>query len=678
MKLAVACQLARSSVVCGVAAFAVLASPLVAAAHPTIPQVFAALGRVHAIDATAIAPHGRTIAWSEAAQAKRGTTTVSSEAIYVAPIGDATAATRITGCPGTLCDDGDFAWSPDGTKLAFLTTDGKGQAELAVATLPSGSTVRLTHGSHGPMTSPKWSPDGKRIAVLYTKGAPKAPGPLNPLGRDAGVLGATYFEQRIAIAPLAGGALRLVSPADLYVYEYDWSPDGTRFAASAAHGSGDDNWWVAELYTIASTSGATRKIHHPERQMASPRWSGDGKRIAYIGGLMSDEGITGGDVFTIPAAGGAATNITPDRKASITTIAWNGAAHTLLVTYLQGGAMGIASVNADTKTFAPRWRANETIFANSLGGFTSGNVGISLARDGVTSAVIRQSFTRAPEIAVGPIGAWKPFTARNATTPHVLARVRSISWKSDAYTPQGWLAYPDGYTPGKRYPMVVIAHGGPSFANESVFPNGPSAWDAMLASQGYFVFEPNPRGSYGQGEAFTAANIRDFGGGDLRDILTGIDAAERTVSIDDKRVGIFGWSYGGYMTMWALTQTHRFRAGVSGAGLANWQSYYGTNNISTWMIPFFGKSVYDDPAVYEKSSPIAFIKNVTTPTLLIAGDRDAEVPITQSYEYWNALKALHVPTRFVVYPDEGHLFGKVSDQIDVANRLVRWFDRWLK
>jgi dipeptidyl aminopeptidase/acylaminoacyl peptidase len=238
--------------------------------------------------------------------------------------------------------------------------------------------------------------------------------------------------------------------------------------------------------------------------------------------------------------------------------------------------------------------------------------------------------------------------------------------------------YPDGYAPGKRYPMVVVVHGGPSFANESTFPGGPGAFEAMLASQGYFVFEPNPRGSYGQGEAFTAANVRDFGYGDLRDILSGIDAAEHTVAIDDKRVGIFGWSYGGYMTMWALTQTHRFRAAVSGAGLSDWLSYYGTNNISTWMIPFFGKSVYDDPDVYAKSSPMTFIKNVRTPTLMVAGDRDAEVPITQSYEYWNALKALHVPTEFVVYPDEGHLFSKVPDQIDVATRLVGWFDRWMK
>jgi dipeptidyl aminopeptidase/acylaminoacyl peptidase len=192
------------------------------------------------------------------------------------------------------------------------------------------------------------------------------------------------------------------------------------------------------------------------------------------------------------------------------------------------------------------------------------------------------------------------------------------------------------------------------------------------------VFEPNPRGSYGGGEAFARANVKDFGGGDLRDILAGLDAAGALLPVDPQRVGIMGWSYGGYMTMWALTQTNRFKAAVSGAGLSDWLSYYGTNGIDTWMIPFFGASVYDDPEVYAKSSPIAFIKNVHTPTLMLGGTLDDEVPITQSYEYWHALKDLHVPAQLVVYPGEGHLFKKPADQLDTLRRVAGWFDRWLK
>jgi len=189
---------------------------------------------------------------------------------------------------------------------------------------------------------------------------------------------------------------------------------------------------------------------------------------------------------------------------------------------------------------------------------------------------------------------------------------------------------------------------------------------------------PNPRGSYGQGEAFTQGNVKDFGYGDLRDILKGVDAAVASAPIDGERVGILGWSYGGYMTMWAVTQTTRFKAAVAGAGIVNWQSYYGQNRIDQWMLPFFGASVYDDPAVYAKSSPITFIKNVKTPTLVLHGDRDSEVPTPQGYEFWHALKTLGVPTQLVVYENEGHAVSKPEHLRDMQKRTVEWFDRYLK
>ncbi len=243
---------------------------------------------------------------------------------------------------------------------------------------------------------------------------------------------------------------------------------------------------------------------------------------------------------------------------------------------------------------------------------------------------------------------------------------------------QGWLIFPPHAKPGARYPIVTLIHGGPAYAHYALFPYGAQAFQAALAARGYIVFEPNPRGSYGQGEAFTRANVKDFGYGDLRDILSGLDAVSQTIPVDPNRIGITGWSYGGYMTMWAITQTHRFKAAVSGAGLSDWLSYYGTNDIDTWMIPYFGASVYDDPQVYAKSSPIGFIKQVRTPALMLAGDRDAEVPVTQSYEYWHALRDLHVPTELVIYPGEGHLFAKSADQRDVMRRMTAWFDRWLR
>jgi dipeptidyl aminopeptidase/acylaminoacyl peptidase len=199
-----------------------------------------------------------------------------------------------------------------------------------------------------------------------------------------------------------------------------------------------------------------------------------------------------------------------------------------------------------------------------------------------------------------------------------------------------------------------------------------------LLEHGYAVFHPNPRGSYGQGERFTLANVRDFGHGDLRDILAGIDAATQAAPIDEARLGITGHSYGGFMTMWAVTQTDRFKAAVAGAGVSNWLSYYGENGIDAWMIPYFGASVYDDPAVYAQSSAINFIRNVKTPTFEYVGERDIECPAPQTQEFWHALKALNVPTSIMIYPGEGHGLRDPAHNADLMQRTLEWLDKYLK
>jgi dipeptidyl aminopeptidase/acylaminoacyl peptidase len=251
-----------------------------------------------------------------------------------------------------------------------------------------------------------------------------------------------------------------------------------------------------------------------------------------------------------------------------------------------------------------------------------------------------------------------------------------VEWDTEGFHVQGWLLYPADYDPSKTYPMVVMVHGGPASAVQPRWP-GVGYGGAPLSALGYFVFMPNPRGSYGQGEKFVQANRRDFGYGDLRDTLAGIDAVEKKVPVDDNRLGLTGWSYGGFMSMFAPTQTQRFRAVVAGAGISNWQSYYGQNLIDQWMPPFFGATVYDDPAVYAKSSAINFIKQVKTPMLIVVGDRDAECPAPQSFEMWHALRAQNVPTSLVVYPNEGHHFVDPAHQRDVLQRALAWFAKYL-
>jgi dipeptidyl aminopeptidase/acylaminoacyl peptidase len=409
----------------------------------------------------------------------------------------------------------------------------------------------------------------------------------------------------------------------------------------------------------------------PAMQVAVPRWSPDGKTIAFIGGLMSDEGANGGDIYTVSVSGGAPRNLTPGFKGSASWLAWRPSSQSIVFAEHVDGGSGIAEVNAGSGQVSTLWSGGESIGATGWG------PALSLSGDHKISAVIRQSFRQPPEVWAGPVGKWRTVTHANTDSRPLWGEARSLHWKSDEWSVQGWLVYPRDYREGRRYPMVVFVHGGPASA---VRPRWPGTFfdPTLLSSEGYFVFYPNPRGSFGQGEKFTKANVKDFGYGDLRDILAGVDEVVKTAPVDKDRLGLAGWSYGGYMTMWAVTQTNRFRAAVAGAGVANWQSYYGQNGIDQWLIPYFGASVYDDPAVYARSSPITFIKRVKTPTLILVGERDVECPVPQSYEFWHALKTLDVPTQLVIYPDEGHMVAQPKHRRDIMRRLTGWFDQYLK
>jgi len=635
-----------------------------------------AIKLVQPLSEVALAPDGRRLVYGGTVTGQRGGAEVGVSALWIADAHDGSGATRLTACPGAVCDEHGAMWSSDGRRIVFVTTDAKEQTQIAVAAA-DGREVHIVTQAQGPVDAPRFSPDGAHIAYLYAKGAPRTPGPLNPLARAAGVMSSAVFEQRLAVIGVEGGEEKLLGPDDLNIYEYDWSPDGQRFVVSAAHGSGDDNWWLAELDLIDAMSGALTPLAKPTVQIASPRFSGDGTRIAYIGGLMSDEGVTGGDVYILSAAGGTPEDVTPGLPASVQTLTWNGSKSRLIVTEFEAGDEVLASIDVDSKRQRELWHGAQMIWASTVDGFTPGTAGIALSRSGNWSAVIRQSYTSPPEVETGPPGWWHAITHVNAHVRPVTGKTVQVRWMSDGLHVQGMLIEPPTLLKGQRYPLIVTVHGGPAYAHYPIYPASPGDFAAAFAAAGYYVLRPNPRGSYGEGEAFTAANVKDFGYGDLRDILNGLDEVERTAPIDPTRVGIEGWSYGGYMAMWAITQTDRFKAAAAGAGLSDWLSYYGTNDIDTWMLPFFGASVYDDPKVYERSSPLTFIKNAHTPTLIVAGDLDAEVPITQSYEFWNALRRHNVATEFVVYPDEGHHFFKRADQADVVTRMLAWFDRYL-
>ncbi len=637
-----------------------------------LDRVIDSLLPVRAFREVAISPQGTRVAWVESLHEKNGSTS-SNSAIFIADLkSPAAPPRRISAASGENphAEHG-VAWSPEGKQLAFLSDAAKAaQLDLYVVNAAGGPARRLTQLT-GFLAEPHWSPDGKTLAFLFTENAPRAAGPLQPMTKDLGVVEQHIYEQRLATVDLASKQVRQVSPADLYVYEYDWSPDSESFVATAAHGSGDNNWYIAELYTLDAGTGKAKSIYKSPLQIAVPRWSPDGKIIAFIGGLMSDEGNIGGDIFVLPAAGGEPRNLTPEIKTSPSWVAWLSSSKQILFGESIDGSAGVETVDLADGKITTLWTGPERISPVGEG------VSISLAEDEKTSAIVRSSFERPPEVWAGPVGAWMQVTHLNQNISPSWGPAQSIHWSSDGMTVQGWLLFPLHYDPQKRYPLIVSVHGGPGHV---VIPGWLGAFSlrAALASQGYFVLMPNPRGSFGQGEAFTRANVKDFGYGDFRDIMAGVDEVMKTLPVDSNRIGITGWSYGGYMTMWAVAQTHRFRAAVAGAGLSNWQSYYGENDIDQWMIPFFGASVYDDPAVYARSSPINFIKNAKTPTLILVGDSDGECPPPQSYEFWHALKTLGVETQFVIYPNEGHAIAQPEHARDIAGRAVAWFDRYLQ
>jgi len=693
-----------------------------------------ATGPIHEVEKTlfatrrfeqaVISPDGKRVAWVETLIGKNGAPS-GNTAIYVAGV-EATARPKRLRVAAGAGDhkEGSVAWSPDSKRVAFLSDAVKaGQRQLYVANVSGGDgSAKAANGAAGAtratsatnatgaknatkptyamgatdaanstsatnaagagakrltnvkgfLAAPSWSPDGKTIAVLFAENATRASGPLVAETPETGEIKDAFFEQRLAVVDVASGKLRQISPADTYVYEYDWAPDGLRFAVTAALGNGDNNWWIAELYTLEGATGLMKSIYKPHLQIANPVWSLDGEKIAFIEGLMSDAGLTGGDIFSVDAKGGEAQDLTPEIKASASWIAWT-PEKKIIFTEFVGGDVGLANVDPQSKKVEALWRGGEYPAADA-GGFSPT---ISLAKDGATMAFVRESYAAPPEVWAGRVGEWKQLTRRNQGVTREWGDAKSIEWKNGGYQVQGWLVYPKDFDASKKYPLVVNVHGGPSWASVSKWPS-PHGYATALAGAGYFVLSPNPRGRYGQGEAFTRANVRDFGGGDFVDILEGVDEAMRVAPIDANRLGLTGWSYGGFMTMFGVTQTNRFKAAMAGAGVANWQSYYGENLIDQWMIPFFGKSVYDDPEIYGKSSAINFIKKVKTPTLVIVGDSDGECPAPQSYEFWHALKALGVETQLVVYEHEGHLFAKPQHQRDVIERTLAWFDAHLK
>jgi dipeptidyl aminopeptidase/acylaminoacyl peptidase len=647
-----------------------------------VDEILARIHRTRTISQAAVSPDGKRLAWLERGQ------------IQIAPVDNVGRNEPVVASLAQGCNESDFTWSPDSKTIAFLSdcADPGGQEDLFISRLDASLAHRVTT-LRGDVSEPAFSRDGKQIAFLYVEGATRPAGALAAQDLPTGIIGSNHWEvQRIAVVPvdaLQSISPTFISPPDLHVYEFDWSPDSQSLAYIASDPPGEDNWWVARLYrervsgppsTILNPSDVSGPLHG--LQIALPRWSPDGKSIAFIGGLMSDQGVTGGDVWEIPSAGGVPRDLTRNRPTTAEWITWDDGSH-IYASELAGGDCQLVRISVpqvgDPATIGPPvfsipGSVGAGVFAQSL----------SVTADRSLFVFQASSFEKPPEIYMAtsraaPQNAGSGFASLTQLS-HFNDELRpswgrsiSLTWTNDNDHIQGWLLLPANYDPSKKFPLIIEVHGGPAAAELSRWGTAGLLSPAVFSDLGYFVLQPNPRGSFGQGEAFTQANRKDFGYGDLRDILAGVSAVLARYPVDPNRVGITGWSYGGFMTMFAVTQTHRFRAAVAGAGISDWLSYYGENSIDQWMIPYFGASVYDDPQLYARSSAINFIKNVTTPTLSLVGDRDGECPAPQSFEFWHALRDLHIPTELVVYPNEGHGISDPAHSRDVLERAVDWF-----
>jgi dipeptidyl aminopeptidase/acylaminoacyl peptidase len=685
---------ATSLLLCAASPFLAAQAASGASSTARIEEILRGFNRGRSIGQVAVSPDGKRLAWIEDGE------------ILVAALGDLDDSRRITAATSSnqYCNEDDIAWSPDSASLAFFSDcahPGE-QSDLYLSQL-NGELPRRITKLHGYTNAPAFSPNGESVAFLYVEGAARPAGALAAMNPFAGVIDEDGVEvQRIAVASLSMAAPNAVqrTPANLYVYEFDWSPDSKSLAYIAADPPGENNWWVAKLYTqhVDTQHPDTQHLDDQPKailapadiagplnglQIAVPRWSPNGKAIAFIGGLMSDQGATGGDAWVIPTQGGQPRDLTPGRPTSAGWIDWNDD-QSLFVSELAGGnsQLVLLGLHGDPAGRVVAATAGEPIFSFP-GAAEDGRLEHSFSSTADHSLFVfhASSFDRPGEIyaaqAAGGAAGLTQLTHINAGIEPAWGRSVSLGWTSDKFHVQGWLMLPKDYVPGRKYPLIVEVHGGPASALVPYWGTGGTLSPQAFSALGYFVLEPNPRGSFGQGEAFTQANRKDFGYGDLRDILAGVDAVESKYSIDTARVGLTGWSYGGFMTMFAVTQTHRFKAAVAGAGIADWLSYYGENSIDQWMIPYFGASVYDDPAVYAKSSAIDFIKQVKTPTLVVVGDRDGECPAPQSFEFWHALRDQHVQTQLVVYPNEGHGFVDPTHSRDVLERAAEWFARYM-
>ncbi len=572
-------------------------------------------------------------------------------------------------------------WSPDGNTLAFLSdrtrTD---DFQIYLIARDGGEAQQLTFG---PSVNPpyrdismfKWSPDGRRIAYMQQDAPDAASQKRKAEGFDELNFEAHPRFVRVHVVDVKTRTAHVVTRGDVQVWEFDWSPDGNELVLVCSAQPYEWSWYDAWLARVAAKGGTPRKLFaRPTKQLGHPRWSPDGHHIAFVSSLWSDRGIIGGDLYLMDTHGKNTRVLSEGYAGTVGGVEWLDAQRLLTAGYLQGEA---AITEFDTEGASQNiWRGDGALQESYSPRY-------SRARNG-TLAVVRSGPNAPREVwtldySDADALVWEQLTDFNSAFQNIETGTHEIiTWTSiDGVVMQGILVKPVGAKNGKPLPLIVNPHGGPTGISANDFCS-PGRWVYHLTHRGFAVFMPNYRGSTGWGIEFAEANLGDMGGKDFDDIMAGVDALIERGIADSKRMGFGGWSYGGYLTAWAITQTNRFRAAVAGAAITNWLSFHGTSYLCRWDELHYNANPYERGGVYDKFSPMNFIANATTPTLILHGEKDGDVSVSQGYELFRALKDREIETEMVVYPREPHAVGETPHVKDIVTRVCDWFERHLR
>jgi len=568
-------------------------------------------------------------------------------------------------------------WSPDGKLIAFISNrEGKPPSEGDGASKSQIWIIPATGGEAQPLTDAKggvggggysWSPDSKKIAFASPDGPTDEEQKRLKEKLDMVVVDKDIKVGHLWVVDLATRQATQFTRDRLDVTDPQWSPDGMQIAYVARPSPKADDGVLGDIMIIPASGGTPRMLTKNEGPDTSPRWSPDGRFICYLAGTKAQSGGQN-DIMVVPAAGGQPRNLTEafDRNESNPT--WSPDGKTIYFEAGMGTNAYTFSVPVDGGPIKPLFSGNRVVSS------------FRISKDGKNAAFTATDPLHPADVWAAATGAFESAPVRLSNmNPQVdnfnLGATEVVRWKNhDGGEIEGLLVRPVDYQAGQKYPMIVEPHGGPAGVQSTRFN---SIWQIM-AGRGYAVFAPNFRGSDGYGRKHIEANVGKWGVVDFDDIMTGVDDMIAKGIADPGRLGVEGWSYGGYMTNFINTHTDRFKAAVAGAGMSNMASFFGTTDIQRFTVYYMTGRPWESIEVYQRSSPIINVAKAKTPALIIHGEADRRVPIEQGEQMYMALKKNGIETEFVRYPREPHGFQEPNHVVDRIQRTVDWMDRFLK